>query len=53
MFNAVAIAIILLDAWGMVGIWTQKFGFHNVWEGMSAVNFPLAKKGLTSTFTQN
>lgn len=37
MFNAVAIAIILLDAWGMIGIWTQKFGFHNVWEGMSAM----------------
>lgn len=33
MFNAVAVAIILLDAWGMIGIWTQKFGFHNVWEG--------------------
>jgi MFS-type transporter involved in bile tolerance (Atg22 family) len=33
MFNAVAVGIILLDAWGMVGIWTQKFGFHNVWEG--------------------
>ena len=35
MFNAVAVGIILLDAWGMVGIWTQKFGFHNVWEGKS------------------
>ena len=33
MFNAVAVGIILLDAWGMIGIWTQKFGFHNVWEG--------------------
>jgi MFS-type transporter involved in bile tolerance (Atg22 family) len=33
MFNAVAVGIILLDAWGMVGISTQKFGFHNVWEG--------------------
>ena len=33
MFNAVAIGIILLDAWGMIGIWTQRFGFHNVWEG--------------------
>ncbi|KAL2834467.1 autophagy-related protein 22-like protein [Aspergillus cavernicola] len=32
MFNAVALAIILLDGWGMVGIWTQKFGFHNSWE---------------------
>lgn len=33
MFNAVAIGIILLDGWGMIGIWTQKFGFHNEWEG--------------------
>lgn len=32
MFNAVAVAIILLDGWGMIGIWTQRFGFHNSWE---------------------
>jgi MFS-type transporter involved in bile tolerance (Atg22 family) len=32
MFNAVMIGIILLDGWGMIGIWTTKFGFHNVWE---------------------
>ncbi|KAL4783654.1 autophagy-related protein 22-like protein [Aspergillus varians] len=32
MFNAVAIAIILLDGWGMIGIWTSRFGFHNSWE---------------------
>ena len=32
MFNAVAIGIILLDGWGMIGIWTQSFGFHHVWE---------------------
>lgn len=32
MFNIVAIAIILLDGWGMIGIWTQKFGFHHLWE---------------------
>ncbi|KAL3470652.1 autophagy-related protein 22-like protein [Aspergillus californicus] len=32
MFNAIAISICLLDAWGMIGIWTQKFGFHNDWE---------------------
>lgn len=31
MFNAVAVGIILLDGWGMIGIWTQKFGFHHVW----------------------
>lgn len=32
MFNAVMFGIILLDGWGMIGIWTQKFGFHNEWE---------------------
>ena len=32
MFNSVALGIVVLDAWGMVGIWTQKFGFHNKWE---------------------
>lgn len=32
MFNAVAVGIILLDGWGMIGIWTQRFGFHRSWE---------------------
>lgn len=32
MFNVVAFSIIILDLWGMIGIWTQKFGFHHVWE---------------------
>lgn len=32
MFNAVAVGIILLDGWGMIGIWTQRFGFHNTYE---------------------
>ncbi|KAA6412710.1 MAG: MFS general substrate transporter [Lasallia pustulata] len=32
MFNAVMVGIIVLDGWGMIGIWSQKFGFHNVWE---------------------
>lgn len=32
MFNAVMVGIILLDGWGMIGNWTDKFGFHNVWE---------------------
>ena len=32
MFNAIAVGIILLDGWGMIGIWTNRFGFHNVWE---------------------
>jgi MFS-type transporter involved in bile tolerance (Atg22 family) len=31
-FNIVAFSIIILDAWGMIGIWTQRFGFHHVWE---------------------
>ncbi|KAF3004001.1 hypothetical protein E8E14_008402 [Neopestalotiopsis sp. 37M] len=32
MFNAVMIFIILLDGWGLIGNWTDKFGFKNVWE---------------------
>ncbi|KAF4637281.1 hypothetical protein G7Y89_g805 [Cudoniella acicularis] len=32
MFNIVAFSIIILDCWGMIGIWTQRFGFHHVWE---------------------
>ncbi|KAH0537071.1 hypothetical protein FGG08_006112 [Glutinoglossum americanum] len=32
MFNTVAVAIILLDGWGMIGVWTQRFGFHRTWE---------------------
>lgn len=32
MFNTIAVAIILLDGWGMIGNWTLKFGFHNLWE---------------------
>ncbi|KAM0252332.1 hypothetical protein ACHAQJ_007770 [Trichoderma viride] len=32
MFNAVMVSIILLDGWGMIGNWTNKFGFHNAWE---------------------
>jgi MFS-type transporter involved in bile tolerance (Atg22 family) len=32
MFDAIMVGIILLDAWGMIGIWTQKFGFHHAWE---------------------
>lgn len=30
MFNAVAVAIILLDGWGLVGIFQQNFGM-SVW----------------------
>ncbi|KAF1915647.1 autophagy-related protein 22-like protein [Ampelomyces quisqualis] len=32
MFMVVAICIVMLDGWGMIGIWTQSFGFHNRWE---------------------
>ncbi|KAK5991136.1 Autophagy-related 22-like protein [Cladobotryum mycophilum] len=32
MFNAIMVAIIVLDGWGMIGNWTNKFGFHNKWE---------------------
>ena len=32
MFNAIIVGILLLDGWGMIGIWTQSFGFHSVWE---------------------
>ncbi|CZR62495.1 related to autophagy protein (Atg22) [Phialocephala subalpina] len=32
MFNIVAFSIIILNCWGMIGIWTQTFGFHHVWE---------------------
>ncbi|KAG5977427.1 hypothetical protein E4U55_006761 [Claviceps digitariae] len=32
MFNAIMVFIVLLDAWGMVGNWNNRFGFHNVWE---------------------
>jgi MFS-type transporter involved in bile tolerance (Atg22 family) len=32
MFNAIMVAIIALDGWGMIGNWTNRFGFHNEWE---------------------
>lgn len=32
MFNFVMLGILLLDGWGMIGIWTQKFGFHHIGE---------------------
>ncbi|KAI1422776.1 MFS general substrate transporter [Xylaria sp. FL1777] len=32
MFNVVMVGIVLLDGWGMIGNWTNRFGFHNVWE---------------------
>lgn len=44
MFNTIAVGIILLDGWGMIGIWTDKFGFHNTWEvwvGAPALKFDI------------
>ncbi|KAI9447662.1 autophagy-related protein 22-like protein [Lactarius indigo] len=32
MLLTVCIMEILIPIWGMVGIWTDKFGFHNSWE---------------------
>ncbi|KAH8987572.1 MFS general substrate transporter, partial [Lactarius hatsudake] len=32
MFLAVCILETLIPVWGMIGIWTDKFGFHNAWE---------------------
>jgi hypothetical protein len=32
MFDVIMVGIILLDGWGMIGIWTSKFGFHHEWE---------------------
>ncbi|PWN93920.1 putative autophagy protein [Acaromyces ingoldii] len=32
MLNVVMVAIVLLDGWGMIGIWTQRFGFKRVYE---------------------
>ncbi|OAA38895.1 Major facilitator superfamily domain, general substrate transporter [Metarhizium rileyi] len=32
MFNAIMVFTVLLDAWGAIGNWTNKLGFHNVWE---------------------
>lgn len=32
MYCTSVFCIILLDVWGMTGIWTQKIGFHHPWE---------------------
>ncbi|KAJ2975696.1 hypothetical protein NQ176_g5379 [Zarea fungicola] len=32
MFIAVVIFIVLLDGWGMIGNWSDDFGFHSTWE---------------------
>ncbi|KAH6892461.1 hypothetical protein B0T10DRAFT_547220 [Thelonectria olida] len=30
--NLTTICIVLLGGWGMIGIWTNRFGFHYLWE---------------------
>ncbi|KAG2156428.1 autophagy-related protein 22-like protein [Suillus clintonianus] len=32
MFVVTNVVTILMPLWGMIGIWTEKLGFHNVWE---------------------
>ncbi|KAH8113677.1 MFS general substrate transporter [Phellopilus nigrolimitatus] len=32
MFIVTNVVTMFIPLWGMIGIWTQKFGFHNVWE---------------------
>ncbi|KAL4987234.1 autophagy-related protein 22-like protein [Aspergillus falconensis] len=32
LFHTIAAAIIVLDLWGMIGIFTNRFGFHHTWE---------------------
>ncbi|KAH9002488.1 MFS general substrate transporter [Lactarius hatsudake] len=32
MFIVTNVVTILIPLWGMIGVWTDKFGFHNVWE---------------------
>lgn len=32
MFNVIMLFLVLLTAWGMIGNWTSRFGFHDVWE---------------------
>ncbi|KJA29632.1 hypothetical protein HYPSUDRAFT_125838 [Hypholoma sublateritium FD-334 SS-4] len=32
MFIVTNVVTVLIPLWGMIGIWTGKFGFHNVWE---------------------
>ncbi|KAF8437153.1 MFS general substrate transporter [Boletus edulis BED1] len=32
MFVVTNVVTILIPLWGMIGVWTEKLGFHNVWE---------------------
>ena len=38
MFDAVMLGIVILDGWGMVGIWTQKFGQVPITVGVHCAN---------------
>jgi MFS-type transporter involved in bile tolerance (Atg22 family) len=31
-FVVTNVATIIIPLWGMIGIWTTRLGFHNVWE---------------------
>jgi len=31
-FVVTSVATIVIPLWGMIGIWTHRFGFHNEWE---------------------
>jgi MFS-type transporter involved in bile tolerance (Atg22 family) len=41
MFVVTNVVTIFIPFWGMIGIWTQKFGFHNVWEFWSVLSILL------------
>ena len=32
MFVVTNVVTVFIPLWGMIGIWTKKFGFHNIWE---------------------
>jgi len=32
MFALTNVVTIMIPLWGMIGLWTQRLGFHNVWE---------------------
>ncbi|KAI0068503.1 MFS general substrate transporter [Artomyces pyxidatus] len=32
MFIVTNVVTVMIPLWGMIGIWTDKFGFHNAWE---------------------